>query len=110
MGYRNDIQGLRALAVLFVFIFHLNSSWLPGGFIGVDIFFVISGCLISSIIIYEIENKKFNVFKFYEKRIKRIVPAYYIVLLVIAIVGAIFFLTTDLEKLKTDLWYSLAFV
>lgn len=56
LRYRGDIDGLRALAVLAVVIFHFNKHWLPGGFLGVDIFFVISGFLITSIIAREIQS------------------------------------------------------
>lgn len=80
--YRPDIDGLRALAVLSVIIFHLNTSWLPGGFLGVDIFFVISGYLITSIIYPQIENGTFSFSDFYNRRIKRILPLFFIVLLV----------------------------
>ena len=54
MQFRNDIQGLRAIAFLLVFIFHLNNHWLSGGFLGVDLFFVISGYLITTIKINDI--------------------------------------------------------
>lgn len=57
--YRPEIDGLRAVAVLSVIIFHLNNRWLPGGFLGVDIFFVISGFLITNIILSEIQNSSF---------------------------------------------------
>lgn len=58
--YRPEIDGLRAVAVLSVIIFHLNNRWLPGGFLGVDIFFVISGFLITGIILSEIQNGSFS--------------------------------------------------
>lgn len=74
-GYRADIDGLRALAVLVVVIFHAGVSPLHGGFIGVDIFFVISGYLISRQISSEMDAGKFSILGFYERRIRRIVPA-----------------------------------
>lgn len=72
--YRPEIDGLRAVAVLSVILFHLNPTWLPGGFLGVDIFFVISGYLITSIISQEIQNNTFSYKDFYNRRIKRIYP------------------------------------
>lgn len=109
MEYRKDIQGLRAIAVLFVFIFHLNSSWLPGGFVGVDIFFVISGFLISSIILSNLDKNKFSFFDFYKSRIKRIVPAYYFLLIVIAIVGVFVFVSSDIHAFRKSLFWSILF-
>src|SRR5690606_9304753 len=100
MGYRNDIQGLRAIAFLLVFIFHLNSSWLPAGFLGVDIFFVISGYLITSIILHKKEKNKFSIMEFYEGRLKRIAPAYYFLLMVISILGFFIYLPMDLGLLR----------
>ncbi len=79
--YRPDIDGLRALAVLLVVAFHYYPNWIEGskfiqgGFIGVDIFFVISGYLITSIIFYGIRNHSFSIKEFYAKRIRRIFPA-----------------------------------
>ena len=70
--YRADIDGLRAVAVLSVIAFHINHKLLPAGFIGVDIFFVISGYLISSHIMSEISNNTFSIAEFYRRRIKRI--------------------------------------
>ena len=75
--YRPDIDGLRAVAVLSVVIFHAfpDEAWLPGGFIGVDVFFVISGFLISKILFSEIEQHRFSLTSFYGRRIRRIFPA-----------------------------------
>ncbi|MEI7732794.1 MAG: acyltransferase family protein [Verrucomicrobiota bacterium] len=89
LEYRPAIDGLRALAVLSVFIFHLNHSWLPGGFVGVDVFFVISGYLITSIIFKECQNGSFSLKKFYQRRIARIFPAFFTVALV-TLIGARF--------------------
>ena len=83
--YRSDIDGLRALAVLPVMLFHAGASWLPGGFVGVDVFFVISGYLISSIILREVQSGKFSLASFYERRARRILPALLVMLLVTAI-------------------------
>lgn len=82
MRYRPDIDGLRALAVLPVILFHAGASWLPGGFVGVDIFFVISGYLISSIILREMQTGDFSFRRFYERRLRRILPALLLVVLV----------------------------
>lgn len=76
--YRKDIDGLRAIAVLSVVIFHINAAWLPGGYLGVDIFFVISGYLITSILYKEISEGSFSFASFYTKRIKRILPVFFV--------------------------------
>ncbi|AWN74169.1 acyltransferase family protein [Legionella anisa] len=87
LNYRPDIDGLRAIAVLSVVGFHVFPTLIKGGFIGVDIFFVISGFLISSIILNNLTNNNFSIFKFYSRRIKRIFPALLITLLACLIVG-----------------------
>ncbi|MFT7036050.1 MAG: peptidoglycan/LPS O-acetylase OafA/YrhL [Cyclobacteriaceae bacterium] len=79
-SYRPDIDGLRAIAVVSVIVFHAFPSVLPGGYIGVDIFFVISGFLITSIIEREIADHSFSIKSFYLKRIKRLFPALIVVL------------------------------
>jgi peptidoglycan/LPS O-acetylase OafA/YrhL len=92
LQYRPAIDGLRAIAVLSVFIFHLNHRWLPGGFVGVDVFFVISGYLITSIIFNDCQGDKFSLLKFYQRRIARIFPAFFTVALA-TLVGARFIYT-----------------
>ncbi len=87
MKYRADISGLRALAVLPVVFFHFNEHWLPGGFVGVDIFFVISGYLITSILVADIDAGRFSLLRFYDRRVRRIIPAYAAVALVTALIG-----------------------
>ena len=78
MKYRSEIDGLRAVAVVPVVFFH-DLLWIQGGFIGVDIFFVISGYLITSIIISELDEGRFNLLDFYERRARRILPALFCV-------------------------------
>lgn len=87
--YRPSIDGLRAVAVLSVLFFHLHHANLPGGFLGVDIFFVISGYLITGIIVREKLLDTFSYANFYARRIKRIFPALFVVLLLCALVGVI---------------------
>ena len=78
--YRTDIDGLRAVAILSVVGFHAFPDWVQGGFIGVDIFFVISGFLISTIIFENLEESHFSYAEFYARRIKRIFPALILIL------------------------------
>lgn len=78
--YRPDIDGLRAVAIACVLIYHAFPTALPGGYIGVDVFFVISGFLITQIIIKEVDRGSFTYTNFYVRRIKRIYPALIIVL------------------------------
>ena len=87
MNYRPEIDGLRALAILPVIFFHLGFNLFNGGFLGVDIFFVISGYLITYIIIIEIKEKKFSLVLFYERRARRILPALFLIMFFSSIVG-----------------------
>ena len=80
MLYRAEIDGLRALAVLPVILFHAGFEWFSGGFVGVDVFFVISGYLITTIIISEMAEGKFSIVNFYERRARRILPALFFVM------------------------------
>ena len=82
MKYRAEIDGLRALAVVPVILFHAGFELFSGGFVGVDVFFVISGYLITTILIEDIENKRFSIINFYERRARRILPALFFVMLV----------------------------
>lgn len=81
MQYRKEIDGLRAVAVVPVILYHAGVSIFPGGFVGVDVFFVISGYLITTILLEDIEAGRFNFARFYERRIRRIFPALILVLL-----------------------------
>jgi len=94
--YRADIDGLRAVAILGVLAWHLNLSQMSGGFVGVDVFFVISGYLISSIIFAEIAESQFSVVRFYERRIRRIFPALFGMLLAVSAFAVYCLLPTDL--------------
>lgn len=87
LAYRAEVDGLRAIAVCGVIVFHAFPSYLPGGFVGVDVFFVISGFLISGIILNEIEKGTFSVWNFYARRIRRIFPALLIVLVACFVLG-----------------------
>ena len=82
MKYRAEIDGLRALAVVPVILFHAGFELFSGGFVGVDVFFVISGYLITYILIDEIENNRFSLVNFYERRARRILPALFFIMLI----------------------------
>lgn len=96
-NYRPDIDGLRAVAVLLVLMFHLGLG-IPGGYIGVDVFFVISGYLITGIIKREIEQGEFTFVGFYARRARRILPALLVVLLFSSVAALIILLPSDLER------------
>lgn len=102
LDYRREIDGLRAVAVLAVLLFHLNPSWLPGGFTGVDIFFVISGYLITRIIQSRLDRGTFSFLDFYARRVRRIAPAYMAVILVTLLVGAFILATPALRQLAVS--------
>jgi peptidoglycan/LPS O-acetylase OafA/YrhL len=85
--YRPDIDGLRAIAVCSVIVFHAFPGLLPGGFVGVDIFFVISGFLITSILLKEVRSGKFSIGSFYIRRIHRLLPALILVLTATFVIG-----------------------
>lgn len=91
LKYRADIDGLRAIAVLAVIFFHADIPGFSGGFVGVDVFFVISGFLITSIILKEIHDGTFSIAKFYERRIRRIFPALFPVIAFTLVVGIFIF-------------------
>lgn len=93
---RRDIEGIRAIAILAVVIYHVNNAWLPGGFIGVDMFFVLSGFLITSIWIKDIEAASWRMLPgFWARRILRLLPAATLVLVVTALLSAIILPAAD---------------
>ena len=98
MQYRPDIDGLRALAIIPVVLYHTDFSWFSGGFVGVDVFFVISGYLITFIINEEIKQDRFTITGFYERRIRRIFPALFTVIFLCSIVAAAIMLSRGFEE------------
>ena len=108
--YRPDVDGMRALAILSVLIFHAYPSSLPGGFVGVDIFFVISGYLISSIIFRGLTLGTFSFFDFYARRVRRIFPAVSVVILGSFILGFYFLSPDELESLTRESPYAAFFL
>ncbi|WP_391088844.1 SGNH hydrolase domain-containing protein [Vibrio sp. NH-UV-68] len=108
--YRADIDGLRAVAVLIVILFHMNASWVPGGFIGVDVFFVISGYIITSAIYPQVLAKEFSFNQFYVKRIKRILPLFYLVALSSLVLAYWLYTPNDLVGFADSLRYASSFI
>ena len=108
MTHRPDIDGLRAVAVLSVIAFHFSGSTLNGGFLGVDIFFVISGYLITRIIRSDIELGRFTILGFYERRLRRIAPALLLVLIPCTVVALVMLLPADLIGYAKSLLATLA--
>ncbi len=109
-SYRPDIDGLRALAVIPVVLFHAGLPGISGGFVGVDIFFVISGFLITSIILADIDKQRFSILSFYERRIRRIFPALFAVLLFTVVVANTLFLPKENEAFGKSVTATVFFV
>jgi peptidoglycan/LPS O-acetylase OafA/YrhL len=101
--YRTDIDGLRALAVVPVVLYHVGVHVVRGGFIGVDVFFVISGFLITQLLYRDIRGGKFSIIRFYERRIRRIFPALVAVLLAVFVLGNLYCLPAELVDLSKSL-------
>lgn len=110
MNFRSDINGLRAIAVISVVLFHFNPEILPGGFAGVDVFFVISGFLMTSIIFRGLENSNFSIVNFYISRANRIIPALAILCLVIMIFGWFYLTPLDFKTLGKHVSGSIRFI
>lgn len=108
--YRPDIDGLRAVAVLAVVAFHAFPNWMKGGFIGVDIFFVISGYLISTIIFENLDKNTFSFSRFYARRIKRIFPALILILASCYAFGWFVLLADEFEQLGKHIAGGAAFI
>jgi peptidoglycan/LPS O-acetylase OafA/YrhL len=96
--YRPDIDGLRALAIILVIAYHYFG--LPGGYIGVDIFFVISGYLITGLLLTDLERSCFNLLRFYAHRVRRILPPLLVVILVVFCIGSVWLLPYDFRELS----------
>src|SRR6476469_10574212 len=104
--YRSDVDGLRAVAVMLVVNFHGFPLAMPGGFIGVDIFFVISGFLITGIIARELDAQRFSLVGFYNRRIRRIFPALIVVLCATLMLGWFWMLPLAFAQLGSDAFAS----
>lgn len=109
-GNRRDIDGLRALAVIPVVLFHFGLGGISGGFVGVDVFFVISGFLITSIIFREISAGRFSFVDFWARRARRIIPALSVVLLAALAVGWILMPPSDYSQLGRAVRYQATFM
>lgn len=106
IAYRSDIDGLRAIAVSLVIFNHLGWSLFSGGYIGVDIFFVISGYLITIILMRDIQSQQFSIAKFYKKRVVRLAPAYFTVLAVVSLIAWQVMLPDELTEYFNSVMYA----
>jgi peptidoglycan/LPS O-acetylase OafA/YrhL len=108
--FRRDIQGLRALAIAPVVLFHANAALVPGGYVGVDIFFVISGYLITGILLGEVHDGTFSIAGFYARRVKRLFPALFLMLGAALVAGLILLPPPELAMLGTATLAAIGFV
>ncbi|PWZ93208.1 acyltransferase, partial [Staphylococcus pseudintermedius] len=100
--YMPGLDGVRAVAVIAIIIYHLNPQWLSGGFLGVDTFFVISGYLITSLLLTEYHNTgKIELMSFWLRRVKRLIPAV-LFLVMGVIVLSLIFMPTEIQKVRAD--------
>ena len=110
MQFRTDINGLRAIAVIAVVLFHFDNTWVSGGFAGVDVFFVISGFLMTSIIFKGIEQSNFSILKFYISRANRIIPALAFLCFTLMIFGWFYLTPYDYSMLGKHIRGSITFI
>ena len=109
-NYRKDIDGLRGISIILVLLFHLDLNAFEGGYIGVDIFFVISGYLITSIILNKFNKNKFNILEFYVSRLRRIFPVLFLVIFSSMIVSTFLFNSKEINDFSFSSISSLAFL
>ncbi|WP_172971812.1 acyltransferase family protein [Vibrio aquimaris] len=107
LHYRPEIDGLRAIAVLSVVLYHVGFEFIPGGFIGVDIFFVISGYLISKLVFKQVSTGDFSFGTFYLRRVRRLVPALLLVLVSCFFIEFLFYPASEFQKFTGSLVYSI---
>ncbi|MFI3245032.1 MAG: acyltransferase family protein [Ferrimonas sp.] len=110
MQFRADLNGLRAIAVIAVVLFHFHAPWLPGGFAGVDVFFVISGFLMTGIILPALAQQRFSLWRFYQARVRRIVPALAVLCLALLLFGWFFTLDLEFQQMGKHVTSSVGFV
>ncbi|MBD3768468.1 MAG: acyltransferase, partial [Gammaproteobacteria bacterium] len=110
VSYREDINGLRAFAVIAVLLFHFTLIELPGGFAGVDVFFVISGYLMTAIVVGGHEKGNFSLLRFYMARARRILPALMVVIASLLALGWFWLPTPDYQALGSQSAYALSFL
>jgi peptidoglycan/LPS O-acetylase OafA/YrhL len=110
MNYRPEIDGLRAIAVVPVILFHANLGIMPGGFVGVDVFFVISGYLITTILLNDLATRRFSIVNFYERRMRRIAPALLFVCVACLPFAAMWMLPPELKAFGKSLFHALLMV
>ena len=110
IAYRPEIDGLRTISILLVIFDHLKWSLFSGGYVGVDVFFVISGFLISQVLIKSVEQNRFSIAEFYKRRIIRIAPAYFTLLVVVTVAALFCLLPDELLTYLKSVQYSLVFL
>src|ERR1700675_1487781 len=110
LPYRPDIDGLRAVAVGVVVAYHAFPKFLAGGFIGVDVFFVISGYLITPLVLTSLQAGTFRLSEFYRRRVRRIVPALLLVMLTCCLFGWLLLLPSELQSLGKSMSWSAPFL
>lgn len=103
IAYRSDLDGLRAVAVVSVIACHLGIPYFQGGYVGVDVFFVLSGFLITSLIAHDLDRNTFSLAEFYDRRIRRIAPALFVVLIASSVLASIILLPHALKEFSRSL-------
>jgi peptidoglycan/LPS O-acetylase OafA/YrhL len=98
LAYRADIDGLRAVAIVAVLLYHGGFGFAGGGFVGVDVFFVVSGYLITALILTELAAGRFTLVGFYERRIRRLFPALLVVMTATSVAAGVLFLPEELRR------------
>lgn len=103
MKYYAHVDGLRTLAVVPVVLYHVGLTAIPGGFVGVDVFFVISGYLITGVLMGDLRADRFSIARFYQRRIQRLLPALFVVLLAVWLVSALLYFPVELAPVGWQL-------